>query len=103
MVREDIVKEITKDWKGLRVTVSNPEELIWDLALGLGDASRGKISSADKLLHHTIHALLLLTVVLVLVLYGSPKIVAVLYGSPKMVEDGHQFFVGLPTCSMLSS
>jgi hypothetical protein len=66
------------DKRGFR---SNPEDLIRDLALGLGDAPRGKISSANKLLRRTIHALGLLTVffgsVLVSALYGSPKIAAV--------------------------
>ncbi|KAE8022962.1 hypothetical protein FH972_008722 [Carpinus fangiana] len=60
---------------------SSPEDLIRDLAAGLGDAPRGKISSADKLLRRTIHALGLLTVffggVLVSALYGSPKMAAV--------------------------
>jgi hypothetical protein len=66
------------DKRGFR---SNPEDLIRDLALGLGDAPRGKISSADKLLRRTIHALGVLTVffagILVSVLYGSPRIAAV--------------------------
>lgn len=78
-IEEDIVKEIARDWKGLCMTVCNSEEFIRDLELGLRDASRGKLSSANKLLRCTIHNLGLLTVVVVSILYGSPKMVAVMY------------------------
>lgn len=67
--------------------VSNFEELIRDLALGLDDAPHGKLSSADKLLHYTIHNLGLLRVVLFLILYGSPKMVMVMYRWPKMAAN----------------
>uniref|UniRef100_A0A5B7BY23 Uncharacterized protein n=1 Tax=Davidia involucrata TaxID=16924 RepID=A0A5B7BY23_DAVIN len=67
--------------KRLGFQTRNPESLIRDLAVSLGNAPRGKVSSVGKLARRTIYAVGLATVfvagVVVSALYGLPEIVTV--------------------------